>query len=325
MALSTVAVSLLAGAAATAVAADPELQVTHAPRGCVIEAHAVRIEARIEPPDDIRARVYFRGDSGDPRFYSVPMERRGALWVGLLPSPAPGTSRLAYYIAASAVGARGRAPASSAFIADVVTAPCPGGALPTSAEGPRELGVPAGAPRVPPGFETTGITAFIEEAGETLAGPSTAAAVTPLGALPIAPGARVRVVASPGERREEGKLVAVDGETLVLDTDGDHVRIPRRDLVSVEVKERGSGGMRVLGGLAGGVAGLAVTVLACASSDACDSVGVAWAGLGAGAAVGAALTGNGGWKPVTLATAGPVAVDLRVRRAAAGVELSVGF
>jgi hypothetical protein len=52
---------------------------------------------------------------------------------------------------------------------------------------------------------------------------------------------------------------------------------------------------------------------------------VFWAGLGVGAVGGAALTGNSGWKPVTLATAGPVAVDLRVQRAAAGVEMRVGF
>jgi hypothetical protein len=324
MALSTAAVSLLAGAAAAASAAGPGLRVTHVPEGCVVEAHAVRIEARIEPPDGVRARVYFRSGN-DTRFYSVPMHEEDDLWVGLLPSPAPGTSRLAYYIAASTGGARGRAPESSAFIADVVTLPCPEGALPASTEGPRELGVPAGAPRTPQGFDTSGVTAFVEEPGDTFSTPSPAGAASAFAPLPIAPGTRVRAIASPGERRQEGKLVAIDPEALVLDTDGDRVRIPRRDLVSLEVKDKGSTGMRVLGGLIGSVAGVAVTGLVCASSDFCDSVAVFWVGLGAGAVAGAALTGNGGWTPVTLATAGPVAVDLRVKRAAAGVELRMGF
>jgi hypothetical protein len=83
--------------------------------------------------------------------------------------------------------------------------------------------------------------------------------------------------------------------------------------------------MRVLGGLAGGVAGLAVTALVCASADVCDSIGVAWAGFGLGAVAGAAVTGGGSWKPVTLASAGPVALDLRGRAAGAGIELRVGF
>lgn len=153
--------------------------------------------------------------------------------------------------------------------------------------------------------------------------------MTPLAVQPIASGSTVRAVTSPGERRAEGKLVSVDAESLVLDDGKDRIRIPRNQLLSLEVREKGSSGMRVLGGLGGAVAGLAVTALICASGDSCESVAVLWAGTGLGAVAGAALVGGGSWKPVTLATAGPVAVDLQVRQAAAGpaagVRLRVGF
>ena len=92
----------------------------------------------------------------------------------------------------------------------------------------------------------------------------------------------------------------------------------------LEVKEKGSSSMRVLGGLIGGVAGVAVAALVCASAD-CESIGVAWAGFGVGVVAGAALTGWGSWRPVTLASAGPVAIELNVRRAAAAVEMRVDF
>jgi hypothetical protein len=68
-----------------------------------------------------------------------------------------------------------------------------------------------------------------------------------------------------------------------------------------------------------------VVVLICASGDSCESVGIAWIGFGVGTAVGVALTGGGSWKPVTLASAGPLALDLRVRRAGAALELRAGF
>jgi RNase P/RNase MRP subunit p29 len=150
--------------------------------------------------------------------------------------------------------------------------------------------------------------------------------VTPLAVVPITPGTRIRVVTSSDEHRKEGKLVSVDNEGLVVDAGEAPVRIPRSELISLEVREKGSSGMRVLGGLGGAVAGLAVTGLICASTDdLCDSIAVAWVGTGVGAAMGVVLVGGGSWKPVTLATAGPVALDLRVRPAAAGLNLRVGF
>jgi hypothetical protein len=255
------------------------------------------------------------------------MRREGELHVAVLPSPAPGTTRIAYYIAAELDGSRARVPAASAFVADVAPAACAEGAFAVSPTGPAEVGVPRGAPQAPPGFERRGIVAFVEaDDDEALsAAPARAASLAPLGVLPVPPGSRVRVVTRPGSRQQEGRLKALDGDALVLDTGGTPVRIPRGSVESLEVREPSSTGMRVLGGLAGGVAGVALTALVCASGDNCESVGVLWAGLGLGAAAGAALTGGGGWKPLTLASVGPVALDLRTRRAGASLELRAGF
>lgn len=326
MALGAVAISVILGAAPALAASDTGARVTHTPRPCLLAGQPARIEARIEPSSHaVRARVRFRREGG-AAFYSVEMHEDDDMWVGVLPSPAEGTSRISYYIDVAVDGSRTRVPASSAFVVDVADTPCPEGAFPVSAAGPREVGVPRGAPRIPPGFEGVGIEAFIEDAGTEPPVPVPSAAVTPLAVQPIAPGSRVRVVTSPGDRRQEGEVVSVDGEGLVVETDGDRVRIPRNELISLEVREKGSGGMRVLGGLGGAVAGLAVTALVCASADdACDSIAVAWVGTGVGAALGAALVGGGSWKPVTLASSGPFALDLRVRPAAAGLDLRVGF
>lgn len=304
-----------------------ELRISHSPRPCVVSGQFVRIEAQVEPAsDEARARVLFRAE-GEARFYAVPMRREGELFVGVLPSPAPGTARIAYFIAAEAGALRARAPVSSAYLADVVEAPCAEGAFAASATGPSELSVPRGAPQAPPGFERGGIGAFVEADDDALppAAPARATRVAPLGVVPIPIGSRVRAVTSPGQQQHEGRLASLDGEMLTLETKGTPVRIPRDRLVSLEVREKGSSGMRALGGLAGGVAGLAVTLLACASSDACDSVAIAWAGMGLGAAAGVALTGGGSWKPVTLASSGRVALDLRPVRAGAAVDLRVGF
>lgn len=321
------ALSILA-AAVGAWTEGAELRVVHNPRPCILSGQFARIEARFEPASDaIRARVLFRRD-GEARFYAVEMRREGALWVAVLPSPAPDTARVSYYISAAADGSRARAPASSAFLVDAGRTPCAEGALPVSATGPSEVGVPRGSPQGPPGFERRGIAAFVEAAEEEVPAvtpaPSTAG-VPPLGVVPIALGSRVRVGTSPGNRQHEGKLVSLDGEALVLDAEGSPVRIPRSQVTSLEVREKGSSGMRVLGGLAGAVAGLAVVALICASGDNCESVGIAWAGLGVGAVAGAALTGRGSWKPVALASAGRVELDLRARPAGATVELRVGF
>jgi len=320
------AAPLLLGVAPGAWAAGVELRVAHTPRPCALAGQPARIEARFEPASDaVRARVYFHSEGEGP-FYAVEMHREGEVWAGVLPSPADGTTRIAYFITAAAEDSRVRAPASSAFVADVVREACAEGATPVSAAGPSEVIVPRGAPQVPPGFERRGIGAFVEAAvDEPL--PATPPRITPaqpLGVLPVPLGSDVRAVTSSGNRQQEGKLVSLDGEALVLDAKGSPVRVPRSDLVRLEVKEKGSSSMRVLGGLIGGLAGLAVTALVCASAD-CESIGVAWAGFGVGVVAGAALTGGDSWRPVTLASAGPVAIELKVRKAAAAVEMRLGF
>jgi hypothetical protein len=321
------ALSILA-AAVGAWAEAGELRVVHSPRPCILSGQFTRIEARFEPASDrIRAQVLFHRD-GEAQFYAVEMRREGALWVAVLPSPAPDTARVAYFITgAAADGSRARAPASSAFLVDVGRTPCAEGALPVSATGPSEVAVPRGSPQGPPGFERRGIGAFVVAAEDEVkaAAQSPAAGATPFGVVPIALGSKVRVGTGTGKRQYEGKLVSLDGEALVLDAGGSPDRIPRSQVMSLEVREKGSSGMRILGGLGGAVAGLAVVALICASGDNCESVGIAWAGLGVGAVAGAALTGGGSWKPVALASAGRVELDLRGRPAGATVELRVGF
>jgi len=80
-------------------AATADVRITHPPLVCLVANKSPRIEAVLSPPDDVRARVYFR--SGDSEFYSVPMTPRLGRYVGTLPRPKENAGSVVYFIEAT--------------------------------------------------------------------------------------------------------------------------------------------------------------------------------------------------------------------------------
>jgi polysaccharide export outer membrane protein len=78
--------------------ATADVRITHPPLVCLVANKSPRIEAVLAPPDDVRARVYFK--SGDGEFYSVPMVSRLGRFVGTLPRPMEKAGSVIYYIEA---------------------------------------------------------------------------------------------------------------------------------------------------------------------------------------------------------------------------------
>jgi hypothetical protein len=79
--------------------ADPDpIQIVHSGPSCVVAGQFPSLEARFEPADRVRqARVHFRPEGGR-HWYSVAMEQRGDLFLGVLPKPKTSLHRLDYYI-----------------------------------------------------------------------------------------------------------------------------------------------------------------------------------------------------------------------------------
>jgi len=85
-------------------AATADVRINHPPLVCLVANKSPRIEAVLSPPDDVRARVYFK--SGDSEFYSVPMTPRLGRFVGTLPRPNEKAGTVVYYIEAALPGGR---------------------------------------------------------------------------------------------------------------------------------------------------------------------------------------------------------------------------
>ena len=80
-------------------AATADVRINHPPLVCLVANKSPRIEAVVSPPDDVRARIYFK--SGDSEFYSVPMTQRLGRYVGTLPRPKEKAGSVVYYIEAA--------------------------------------------------------------------------------------------------------------------------------------------------------------------------------------------------------------------------------
>jgi polysaccharide export outer membrane protein len=80
-------------------AATADVRINHPPLVCLVANKSPRIEAVLSPPDDVRARVYFK--SGDGEFYSVPMTPRLGRYVGTLPRPTEKAGSVVYFIEAT--------------------------------------------------------------------------------------------------------------------------------------------------------------------------------------------------------------------------------
>ena len=235
-----IATSLLLLAAA-------DVRITHPPLVCLVANKSPRIEAVLAPPDDIRARVYFR--SGDDEFYSVPMVPRLGRYVGTLPRPRERAGSVVYYIEAALPD--GRVSRTSQITTRIVreARSCSSvvGVPETVEAGDIEV-FSAGTTRKPEGFD--GISKVISLAGPAPA--RAAPAVAPAAAAAPAPVPTPAATVSPPAEYQIGPedilRVTVYGnedltQTVVVQSDGTFVfpligRIKGGDLTPKELERK---------------------------------------------------------------------------------------
>jgi polysaccharide export outer membrane protein len=181
-------------------AATADVRINHPPLVCLVANKSPRIEAVLSPPDDVRARVYFR--SGDSEFYSVPMTPRLGRYVGTLPRPKENAGSVVYYIEAALPD--GRANRTSEIRARIVreARSCSSmvGVPETVDAGDIEI-FSAGTTRRPEGFDGVAkVTPLAGPAGVRAAAPARAAAVVAAAPMPspaaTAPARAAAVVAA---------------------------------------------------------------------------------------------------------------------------------
>lgn len=157
VALRTASVLLLAGVAGPnprpAASADAGLQIEHTPPSCLLAGRVPRLVACLVPRSSKAAlRVFFRAE-GQGEAYSSALRSDVPCYSALLPRPSGTSARVSYWFEAQAPGQGAR---SADYEVAVVTeaAACPG-RVATIAKERATWDVPAGAPRIPPGFEGT--------------------------------------------------------------------------------------------------------------------------------------------------------------------------
>ena len=169
-------------------AATPDVRINHPPLVCLVADKSPRIEAVLSPPDDVRARVYFK--SGDSEFYSVPMTPRLGRYVGTLPRPKEKAGSVVYYIEAALPD--GRANRTSEIRTRIVreARSCPSmvGVPETVDAGDIEI-FSAGTTRKPEGFDGVAkVTSLAGPARErAAAAPAAVAPPAAASAAPVAP------------------------------------------------------------------------------------------------------------------------------------------
>jgi len=344
-------------AASGAQAEADELQIQHRSVPCALLDRYPQIEANIEPTADVdAARVVFHSENTTD-WYWVPMRREGNAWVATLPRPKGEGARFAYYISARSRGSQERFPDAAALIVDV-SATCAEGSLPTSEHGPAELGVPVGAPRMAPGFDTHDVSQFVEsqaiEAAPARPAPSTRFGVTAVLPVPLLSPVRITTAEPPAARigvirddersitmdvhrtgkpvtwtkagqRLEGRFESYDddGALILRLSNAARVRVRAEDLTSLEVRQSGSAALGTVGALVGTVAGFFGTAVLCVAAHGGNAT-VLLAGTALGAGLGA-TAGAATWKPVILGQHSTMALTLGPRRAGAAVGVRVAF
>jgi hypothetical protein len=166
-------------------AAAQEVHIDHAAVGCVVAEQYPVLTARFDPADKVsRAAVHFR-TAASPQWYSVAMQAEADGYRGILPKPTKGLERFEYYIdVTDRAFAVARTPEQSAqVVADAMG--CQGKMMAgTSAASTAAILVqgPAGAPIVPAGFASTGVTSAAATAAVTGAAVGAGAAAAVAGA-----------------------------------------------------------------------------------------------------------------------------------------------
>ncbi|HUG53905.1 MAG TPA: hypothetical protein VMR21_09895 [Vicinamibacteria bacterium] len=133
--------------------------IDHPAVGCAVAEKYPQFQARFSPADNLaKARILFQ-PQGTTQWYAVAMHSEGPVFHGVLPKPKKDLETFRYYIEAidTAAGTT-RTPDQTARIVGTAME-CEGGMMAGSlGTAAVALEVPAGAPAIPAGFASTGVT-----------------------------------------------------------------------------------------------------------------------------------------------------------------------
>lgn len=133
--------------------------IAHETIDCVVADRFPRVEARLDPVERVaRVRARFRV-AGAVHWYSVEMKAQEGTFAALLPKPKKQTPRIEYYI--EAIDTEFGASQTAEHGADVVASPAECSKKVVAAAlsaGKVAVTAPAGAPPVPAGFSSSGVT-----------------------------------------------------------------------------------------------------------------------------------------------------------------------
>lgn len=160
-------------------AAAQGVAIEHQAVGCVVADKFPSFAARLDPAEKVaRARLHFKPEGG-LHWYSVAMKPEREAFAGVLPKPKKKLKSLRYYIEVTdKEAATSRTEEYAPSVASGPAACKDKVVARTLVSASVRLEVPAGAPRVPPGFGSAGITAVgagVATAGAAAAGAGAAA------------------------------------------------------------------------------------------------------------------------------------------------------
>jgi hypothetical protein len=132
--------------------------IAHSAVDCIVAGRFPKLDACFAPQDAVaRARVYFRAKGGI-HWYFVEMRPEGGCYTGVLPKPKLSAARVDYYIdVLDRSFAEGRTPEHGARVVEGGMECKDKMVAMGLASASILLGVPAGAPAVPFGFQAAGI------------------------------------------------------------------------------------------------------------------------------------------------------------------------
>lgn len=160
------AIAVIAMGATGLVNAGP-LTIDHTPLECMASGAFATVEATVSPPEEtVAVQAYFRARGTEDWFY-VELTGEDGSWSGLLPSPAPTTDAVDYFVLATdQEGTSSRTEGASAAVTQDCASVGNGAAdeEPSLAVGALRYGSAA----APPGFLTDGITTRILSGGRRM-------------------------------------------------------------------------------------------------------------------------------------------------------------
>lgn len=148
---------------------EPPTEIVHAPLECWPAQEHIVLSADVQPSGDVKKMLaYFRWDR-HAAWYFVPMQLNAqGMWVGVMPKTQPGTTGAVYFfesLSTSFVSTRSdeiRVPVRPASQCENAPALIYTGSSPNITVGATRAGQP-----VPPGFDPSGVRAYVNASGVT--------------------------------------------------------------------------------------------------------------------------------------------------------------